>query len=423
MHLNMYLQILTIDIKIMKAIYFLLISFICSNISLNSQETNEKVINEYVNVLKTQGSEPVTFVNNKLDQYDLLIFDDALHLALEPFKFYEELIKNTVFNSRVKYIFIEVFSIYSQPLIDKYLASPVKDSSILFNVFQDDFAGNGLRYKTYFDLFSTVWEMNKGFTDKDKIKIISVDMPIIWSSINSSKDYELFQKTLDVRDYFMYKQILNSMNGFNSGYKGIFLTNTRHAYRNIRNSKGELYWNCNTFFNQMNPGKTFSIRFHNVTLAFTPKEVSSSDHKTIEGLQEYDYHWVRMEGGIWDKAFKENGNIHVAIPLDDNLFGGAKYIGNHMMDVLGEETMYDAYDALIFLAPLENLNFTAMVDWIYTEDFKKEVARRITAINDGDINDVLKNSGASDLKEYIESIAKYVPEQKNYFVKPDDPEK
>lgn len=68
---------------------------------------------DYLNVINKSGQEPVKFVNNLLNDHDLLILDDALHLAKEPFDFYQKLIKNDQFKSKVKYIFIEVISITS----------------------------------------------------------------------------------------------------------------------------------------------------------------------------------------------------------------------------------------------------------------------------------------------------------------------
>jgi hypothetical protein len=45
-------------------------------------------LDRYLQVLRQQGQEPIPFVIGKLDTFDLLIFDDALHIAVEPFEFY-----------------------------------------------------------------------------------------------------------------------------------------------------------------------------------------------------------------------------------------------------------------------------------------------------------------------------------------------
>lgn len=57
--------------------------FVFFTLSISSQS-----IDEYCKVIKEQGENPYMFVENKLKMYDLIVFDDALHAAVEPFEFY-----------------------------------------------------------------------------------------------------------------------------------------------------------------------------------------------------------------------------------------------------------------------------------------------------------------------------------------------
>ena len=201
----------------------------------------------------------MNFVNNLLDYVDLLVFDDALHLAKEPFDFYQKLIRNDQFKRKVKYIFIEVFSITSQPHIDKYFNSLIKDNTILLPVLQNDYSGYGWRYKTYLDLLGTIWDVNSQLSESEKIQVICVDQPIYWNGIQTRKDYDLFQQSLVGRDYFMYKIISQTLDNFKSDRKGVFLTNTRHAYKGIKKTNGEFYWNTGTFLHQWHPKKSYYL--------------------------------------------------------------------------------------------------------------------------------------------------------------------
>ncbi len=70
--------------------------------SFSGAQNNVK-LQPYVNTLVEKGKEPISFVLDKLDHYKLILFDDALHTAFEPFNFYQELIKNPEFNKKVKY--------------------------------------------------------------------------------------------------------------------------------------------------------------------------------------------------------------------------------------------------------------------------------------------------------------------------------
>ena len=263
-------------------------------------------------------------------------------------------------------------------------------------------------------LLSKIWDINQNLPAEDRIEVIGVTQPIYWEGLHTNEDYTIFQESLVARDYFMYKIIMNYMKNFNSGEKGLFLTNTRHAYKGIRTKNGELYWNTGTFFHQWHKGKTYAVRFHNMNLFIeSEKDVKST---TMQGLDRIVYKWVRMDEGMWDKAFAMNGNTPVAVPFKGNIFGGYPYIGNHMLNALEGQTMYDAYDALIFLKPLEETKFSAEIDFIYTPEFKSELEKRIKIIQGDALEDFLKTNNYKDIKEYIDDICKYVPERPNPLV-------
>ena len=370
--------------------------------------------NDYLKVIKEQWVEPVEFVQQKLKTHGLVIFDDGLHHAVEPFKFYQKLVREN--DEHFNYIFVEVFGINNQPLIDQYLREDTKDSTLLLKVFQDNFGGLGWRYETYYDLLSAVWDFNHSNQDPSrKIEVVAVDQPIYWEGIHAREDYNIFQKSLIGRDYFMYKTILEYMEGFKGNKKGIFLTNTRHAYKHIKDSEGNYYWNCGTFFNQWHPEETYAIRLHNATL-FIEAERTGLENGSTDGLDRLKYSWVKMDNGLWDEAFEANKNQPVAIPLQGNAFGQTKYIGNHMLNAEQGQTMLDAYDALVFLAPINDLYFSPKMSFIYSESFKKELERRLKILYRNDMDGFLSRNNVETLNEYIEELSKYQPKSKNELI-------
>jgi hypothetical protein len=368
-------------------------------------------VNDYLEVIDKKGDNPVHFVQQKLEAYDLILFDDGLHSAYEPFQFYVELINNP--NTKLDYVFIEVFGIKTQSDIDSYLGSETKDQNLLLKVFQDDFSGFGWRYESYLDLLSAVWDFNHRQSDTEKrIQVIGVDQPVFWEGMLNRQDYDVFLNSHVARDYFMYKIISNRMDYFKSGKKALFLSNTRHIYKNIRNAEGLPYWNCGTFFYRWHPDKTYAIRIHNVMLSIVSAD-SEKKSTTAEGMDNLTYSWIKLENGIWDRAFELNQNYPVAIPLKDNPFGNAKYVGNHMLNAEKNQIMYDAYDGLIFLAPLDQLHFSAKMNFFYTDEFKQELKRRIRLIYGENMASFLKDNDAPTLDEFIENLTKYQPRAKN----------
>ncbi len=200
---------------------------------------------------------------------------------------------------------------------------------------------------------------------------------------------------------------------FRAGKKGILLTNTRHAYKGIRRKDGRYFWNTATFFAQWHPGKMHSIRLHNLALSVRAlKAPPSGTARTLEGMERLEFKFVRMAHGLWDSAFRAAGDRPVAIPIVGNVFGQELYIGNHQPDALPNQTIQDAYDAVIFLAPLEKLRQTALVDSIYTPDFMPELKRRYRILHtEAQLAQQFKENHVANLDELLARTLAAQPEQ------------
>ncbi|HET6618014.1 MAG TPA: hypothetical protein VFH69_09400 [Gemmatimonadota bacterium] len=349
--------------------------------------------------LRAHGQVPVAFVLDQLERHDLVVFDDALHTLVEPFQFYQRLVREPGFRERARFVFLEAVPLNQQGHIEAYLAAPDEDPRLLHPAFQNSVSGDGFPYATYFDLLRTIHEVNRSLPDSERLRVVAVGSPTYWSEIRTPRDLEVFRQGLDAYDYTMYSMIRSTLG---SGDKGIFLTNTRHAYQAIRHADGSLYWNATTYFHEREPGRAYSIHFHAPQLVIEHMREDTSAARTTQGLERVDYHWDRMEGGTWDRAFRDYGKA-VAVPLEATAFGEAPYVGNHMLDVAPGQTMADAYDAVIFLAPLEDLHQTAFVGSIYSPEFRVELARRLALLySEEDLAAFISESGASDLARAIE---------------------
>ena len=383
--------------------FFLLISF-----AANSQQTED-----YLKTIQKEGQEPVSFVKEKIASYDLIIFDDAIHSAVEPFDFYIDFLEKNP--SDIDYIFMEAVPISAQPYLDSFLTHKVKDTTILTNVFQMDL-GYGWPYETYLTLYSKVWDINQKLAANERIQIIGTDQPFHWELLKTIEDFNMAQQSMIARDYFMYKIIADKMDHFNSGKKGFFLTNTRHAYKGIKNSNGFFHWNAGTFFYQWHPDKTYAVRIHNMVLKVESLR-KENEGSTAEGLEKVNFEWIRPDNGKWDEAFALNKNHPVAVPFKNNPFGNFPFTGNQMQDAEAGQTMYNAYDALIFLKPLQETKFSAHTKFYYTPEFKKELVHRVKVLYGHDLDAFLQRNKVKTIEEYVERLSAYVPERPNPLVK------
>lgn len=364
---------------------------------------DKATVQPYVAAL-SRGQAPVDFVNARLRDHDLLIFDDTRHTAVDPWEFVASLVRDRTFQKNVKYIFLEIGPLNFQPALDAYLDAPTDDPTLLYPYFQNG-SDMGWPYKTYFDLLRTVREVNQGLPAGEKLRVLATDMPSYWPLMKTRRDWELNMLSADARDYHLFRVIASTLDNFRGGKKGIFLTNTRHAYKGIRNGKGELYWNAGTFFHEQFPGKTYAVHFHHATLEFLKRDTTAAA-KTREGLDNVTVRMSRREDGAWDCAHAALGYKPVALDITGNAFGRAPYVGNHMLDAKPGQTMADAYDAVIFLAPLESLRQTATVD-IYTPELKRELVRRMQVMRTPeDIAALLARTKQPSLEAWVDASFK-----------------
>ncbi len=397
----------------MRAALFLCLAWLaCAGQAQSPVTPADDELNGYVEVLKVRGQDPGRFVLDRLDKVDLILFDDAWHPVVEPFDFYRSLVLDPEFRAKVDFLFVEAFSINQQPVIDRFLGAPEEDLTLLAPLLQDDFSGHGWPLETYVELLRTIRRVNRELPEAERLRVVAVNAPAYWPLIRTPEDLSLFRQSLAGNDYAMYLNILGALERFESGKKGVFLTNTRHAYKGIRKTSGELFWNAGTFFAQWHPGKTSSIRFHHLILMIRG-ETAAGDAKpaSTAGIERYDYSFERVAGGRWDEAFTAQGNRPVAFDLAGTPFGREPYAGNHMHRAAPGQTMADANDSIIFLAPVETLHNSARVDFIYTGEFKRELARRYRILHTEDqLKSMLEKAGAGDLAELIAIRARAEPE-------------
>jgi len=236
--------------------------------------------------------------------------------------------------------------------------------------------------------------------------VVAVSNPSYWSEIETREDVRIYNESSTAgRDYLMYRLILAEMDGFEGGRKGIFLTNTRHAYNGLKGKDGKYIWNTETFFRQWHPDKTLSIRFHAPYLQVKAKKnLAEGQIVSSEGLEEFDIGWARPAKGAIDDALDELAGP-VAIDIQGTAAGDLPYLGNLMLVAAPGQTMADVYDAMIFLEPIDTLEVTGEVDFIYTDEFKKELARRLPLLfSDQQIAGLMESLGAENMKQLTEAI-------------------
>ncbi|GJL93884.1 MAG: hypothetical protein DHS20C05_02890 [Hyphococcus sp.] len=388
--------------------FFVMTTIMAAPTPLGAAPNDNARLQAHTKALQTNGKAPIPFVLDAMEKHDLIVFDDALHNVVHPWKFYEELVRERRFQEAAPTIFLEIVPVNRQPALDAYFSTFPEDRSLLIPAFQDRY---GWAYKTYYDFLHAVYVVNQGLTPENRLTVKAVSTPSYWKEIATKADWDnLNQRAVLARDYHMYQIILADLTNFEGGKKGIFLTNTRHAYTNIRKPDGSPFWNTGTFLRQWHPGKSYSVRFNAPILNIEKERRDDGSPRTAEGLDRYQYSWARVENGLWDAAFAEFGNDPVAIDLHKTGFGEASYMGNHMHKAASGQKMRDAYDGVIFMTPLEQQEASAHIDFIYTPAFKIELARRYRITRSPEqIDAMLKEENVETLEAYIDAAHQAEP--------------
>jgi hypothetical protein len=129
-------------------------------------------------------------------------------------------------------------------------------------------------------------------------------------------------------------------------------------------------------------------------------------------MEQFSYTWNRMADGLWDEAFAASGPKPVALSLAETPFGDAPYRGNLMLAAAPDQTMRDAYDAVIFLCDAGQLHRTGINGAIYTADFRRELRRRYEIVySPKQLSDLLKDEQVESLDALIEKSAASAPSQ------------
>jgi len=362
--------------------------------------------------IDTHGVDPANFVYEALDAHPLVIFDDGLHNLAEPWHFYARIIPTEAFASRARHVCLETLNVNDQPDIDAYLSTYPEDRSLLYPALQNANI-HGWRYGSYVDLLSAIHAFNADRTPETRIEVHAVSTPGYWREVATPADYENYIGIAQAgRDAFMYAAIRRILDGMSGEERGVFLTNTRHAYTGLRNADGELFWNTATYFAEREPGQSYSIRINAPFLVIERERSGDAGPTSGEGLEQVQYRWGRAADGNWDRAFRARGDQPVALELDGTAFAATPYVGNSMLHAAPGQTMAAVYDGLIHLGPIDRMHQARVEHALYSPAYRAEVERRYRAAYTPDeLAQFLENNEAGDLTEVTGYLAEPAAER------------
>jgi hypothetical protein len=247
---------------------------------------------------------------------------------------------------------------YKQSEIDAFFRNTTRmDSSILIGIYQD-MQLSGWYDKGGFEFLITLWELNKKLSDKEKIKVVFTDFQPPVRQIKTKEELLVFDNDTTKRDTHMADVIEQTIKNSSDSRNNLFIVGYGHAY------------------------KSPSIRVYGES----PEGVCSAGNQLVKRFAAVDIFSTRVHtsgingyarGGMFDSAFAKNGERPIAFKLKGSPFG-KEIIEEWAFEKDDFGSFENNYDGYIYLGgePIDKQAEYILSD-IYTEDFVKEIIRRV----------------------------------------------
>lgn len=311
-------------------------------------------LKQFVSFLRTDGQNPMTFALSALAENKILIIGEIHHRPLY-WAFNSSLASNEKFPKLAGTIYLELPS-DKQKLVDKFLAGDKCDEELIIDVLRS-FFWNGWPDQAMLDFFTTVWKTNQNLKPKDRLRIVLVDMERPWKKIKKRKDWRRYNVD---RDKYMADNILKDIEK-HPGEKrnSLFLVGVGHTALNFNISYfGDIPQKTAGWYLRQALGEdVYAIMQHRCVM---------TNNGRVDG---------RLQLGLFDSAFEEYGKQPIAFSLEKGPFGELMYDGEPDRQVWSK--FKDGFNGYLYLGPLENEIFSPLIDGFYTDEFEKELDRRV----------------------------------------------
>lgn len=350
----------------------LLISlFLINNLSLVSQSAKlPDTLVPFVDFLKSEELlSPKDYIINAFNENDIVILSERHHGELKQYKLIVEVIKDSKFRGN---IYTEVGTVNNTKKVNEFLLkeglSKEEKEIELNEIYRNwDYEILWDNYNYYF-LISSIFDINQGKNSKEKIKLFPLDVSFSWDAIKCSEQlkmfFELMQFNTINRNYVMGENFVSAFESIKKispdNRKALVILNTYHGYTRIPKhltlpSKPYIYSTAQYIF------KTYPYITTNILIngyIFHPEPALVAD-------------------GIWDAAFKINGNKNIAFTFKGTPFGSTQfdmYLFGRGYDKTSK--FEDIFDGFIFCYPVEDFEIATGIPNIFTDDYSEMYYQR-----------------------------------------------
>lgn len=308
----------------------------------------------FVKHLEQHGKAPKELLLEAMGTHRLTALGE-LHNRPTSWATYEGMVEDPRFAERVGTLYLELPG-NGQALMDQFLANDSLNPEPVVEILRDLFQV-GWPDQAMVQFLCTLWKVNHRLAPEKRIRVRLVDQHWNWREVQTKAD----TKKLDqARDPLMAENILADLAQNKDSRNAVFLVGYLHlpAQLSLRLDPATKHQNAGTLLRHELKSQFFAAIQHGPVLANAGGAV-----------------YGRIRQGLFDEAFARHGSQPVAFLLPGSPFGKEPF--DCSWDLRGYAGTYGgAFDAYVFLGPLDQERFAPQVPGFYTEAYAKEVDRR-----------------------------------------------
>lgn len=173
----------------------LILFLLLVNAVVNAQD---KALLPYINFIEKQNTDPVDYIFNLYDKYDIVILGERDHRDTTQYILIEKIMSDPRFIQKVGHVFTEV-GVYNQTdninrVLKNQYSSEDDFTGVLRNIYRDlDYEAVWEKYN-YWYFLSSIYRINKDLPQHEKITLHLTDASFNW---NECRDTVTWKKNLN----------------------------------------------------------------------------------------------------------------------------------------------------------------------------------------------------------------------------------
>jgi hypothetical protein len=348
----------------MKTLIFLLLLTFSVSMEVSAQK---QAIVPYVDFLKTQQTQPVDYIFQLFEKYDVVVLSERVHTDSTQYALIEQVISDPRFVKTVGNVFTELGSTNRTEWANRVLKRNYKSYSDFEKELQKLY--RDIEFMPLWDAYNLwkylngVYAVNKNLPANQKISAFFTDVAYDWSKCTTKEQRQKDMINIttgrdSVMAYNFIREYEKILQGVDPRKKALVIFNTRHSFNDYRRPEGKVKDAAAYIFNK------YPNKIANVMLNYYRCALEENDCKLVVD-------------GKWDAAFRYLGNPSLGFSFTGSLMGD-DFFDFHYSLPSQDVTYKDVYTGFIFYKPIEEMVVVqGGMPGVIDDEFMPEIKRRL----------------------------------------------